>query len=221
MQVATEEVFEIGHKLGYSSEDVQAVIDRRGTAAAHRHLKAKLTEQERFVSREHEKRLAAQASERARARHAKTRNGEREARRFERERMTLPQRLAACLETAALMPCADGVGVAGGGVSSGKKESAAPTAAPNDVVDFHLPRLRALISSFEFDLDAEELGAEGTRETADERDRRIVRDYEGFASYEVATFDRSVGSPDTVERARRKHGRLPAKGYRPPEAVVA
>jgi hypothetical protein len=218
--VSTEDVVEAAKAVGLDEAAAQVVIKRAGSnEVALRRLKAKRERLEKGALKQHEDRLADERAERARQRHERGRAKDRAAREALRGRQTLNVRLAACIQRAGTL-----AGLGTGSIAGGQRrtqEGSAPPAARNDVADFYMVRLRALIGNFERELDAEISGAAGAAESADERDRRIVRDYEGWASYEVATFDRSVGSPDTVERARRKHGRMPSRGYRPPEEVVA
>lgn len=217
MVITEEQVREVAKKLDYDEGGLRVVIERAGSLAiAYQRLSAKLAQQERFVNRKHEERIAERFAEQARARHARRQSKARDERQADRRSADLARRLADCLQRSATLSAISAVGVAGGNVSTGKKESSPPPAVLNDVVDFYLPRLVALIGNFERDIDAELLGHTAAAEKPEDRDLRIVRDYEGWEAHEVATFDRSVGSAQIVERARRKHGRTAARGYRPP-----
>ncbi len=85
--------------------------------------------------------------------------------------------------------------------------------------EYYGRRFKLLLHSFEREVDATErrpLQGEGHGESGDEKDRRLVRDYKGWSAHEVAAYDRSLGSPLAVKRARirlelRPNDGLPAE----------
>lgn len=55
--------------------------------------------------------------------------------------------------------------------------------------------------------------SEGELETPEEKDERLIRDWEGAKSWEVATFAPDLGShPGSIERIRRRYGRRAVDG---------
>jgi hypothetical protein len=72
-----------------------------------------------------------------------------------------------------------------------------------------------MIEALEREVDAHEvrpIEADLGTETMEEKEQRLLRDYEGIPSWEVPVLDRSFGSPRTVERTRVKLGVRPSDG---------
>lgn len=106
-------------------------------------------------------------------------------------------------------------------ISRGKAESTLPPSADEilygpetgSVLDVYGRRLRLIIESLEREVDAHALRPVGGRaETREEKDQRLIRDFEGDPSYLVALIDPSMGSPRTIERARVRMCRRPTDG---------
>lgn len=215
------DVQEVGRALGLDEAAVDTVVLRAGGVdEALVRLKGRQRRLGAAVLRNHEAKLQDAESDRRRAAHEKRRKVAREEREGRRRGLSLPERLAECLGRAeTLAGLSTGSWVGGG--RGGAPDSVAPPRADNEAATYYGPRLRALVSAFERDLDIEQYGADGHRESVDDRDQRLVRDFEGWSAAEVVAFDRSVNSIDTVNRARLKHGREVKRGRRAVDLDVA
>jgi hypothetical protein len=134
----------------------------------------------------------------------------------QRNTLTLGERLDRALVGAAQM--ANGATTSfADRISRGKAESAPPPNADEilygseggSVLDVYGRRLRLIIESLEREVDGHALRPIGGGvESREEKDRRLIRDFEGDPSHLVALIDPSMGSPRTIERARvRMHRR--------------
>lgn len=138
----------------------------------------------------------------------------------QRNTLTLGERLDRALVSAAQM--ANGATTSfAQRISGGKPESAPPPSADEilygpeggSVLDVYGRRLRLIIESLEREVDAHALRpVGGDKESRDDKDRRLIRDFEGDPSHLVALIDPSMGSPRTIERARVRNGRRAVDG---------
>lgn len=138
----------------------------------------------------------------------------------QRNTLTLGERLDRALVGAATI--ANGKATSFGDViSRGKAGSSPPPNADEMMYDsetgsvLHVygRRLKLMIESLEREVDGHALRpVGGGKESREEKDMRLVRDYEGDAPELVATIDPSLGSPRTIERARVRMLRHPRTG---------
>lgn len=142
-------------------------------------------------------------------------------RRQERETQTLGRRLDQALRKTHLLAGAPGTTLGDRISTSGKSRGAPPP--PSDqllngdgtVFDHYARRLRLMIRALEREVDAHEvrpIEAELGRESMEDKQERLIRDYVGIPSFEVSFLDTSMGSPRTVERTRVKCGVDPRNG---------
>lgn len=85
----------------------------------------------------------------------------------------------------------------------------------NSLYQHYERRLTLMVEALESEIDAERFrpsSAEAGRERCSDRDKRLIRDFEGITSAEVAFIDRTFGSARSVERARVRNGRRPIDG---------
>ena len=108
---------------------------------------------------------------------------------------------------------------------SGSKTKSKPPRLQGDMpsgetaFDYYSRRMRRFVEALEREVDAVELRPMGSvrpHESGDEKDKRLAEAFEGWPAHEVSVFDRSMGSPRTVERARARLG-LKAKDGTPEE----
>lgn len=83
----------------------------------------------------------------------------------------------------------------------------------DSIADAYGRRLRLMIEALEREVDAHHLRpVDKPRESREERDARIVRDFPGLASHIVSFIDPSLGSPRSIERVRARAGLRPVDG---------
>lgn len=83
--------------------------------------------------------------------------------------------------------------------------------------DEHYRRALAVVQVAEREVDdvrVRSISADFAGETPDDRDKRLIRDFEGFCPNDVVAFDRSFGTTRAVERARVRMNRDPYLGGR-------
>jgi hypothetical protein len=141
----------------------------------------------------------------------------------ERAGMGLGLRISRALAEATTLGGTPAVSL-GGRVSRGKASSSPPPGASNlstgegNVKDHYERKFRLLVESLEREIDEQKVrpvGAARVTESSDEKDARLVRDFEGMDPVEVAYLDPSMGSTRSVERARVRMGRNPFTGRKP------
>ena len=110
---------------------------------------------------------------------------------------------------------------------SGSKTKSKPPSLKGDMpsgetaYDYYSRRMKRFLEALEREVDAVELRPMGSvrpQESGDEKDKRLVESFEGWPAHEVSVFDRTMGSPRTVERARARLGLKPKDGL--PEMSV-
>lgn len=140
-------------------------------------------------------------------------------RRRARAQQTLGRRLDQALLRCRLLSGANAASL--DRISTGKSLGSPPPPSDNRlegegyVLEAYLRRFRLMVEALEREVDAHELRpieADLAKETMEEKEHRLLRDYEGIPSYEVCVLDHTFGSPRTVERTRVKLGVRPSDG---------
>lgn len=134
-------------------------------------------------------------------------------RRTERLGNSLGVRVDQALWAALCSPTVDAAPV--GRESHRGTPGSSPPPPQNSLYQHYERRLTLMVEALERELDAERFrpsSAEAGREGSRSRDERLIRDFEGITSAEVAFIDRTFGSARSVERARVRKGRRPIDG---------
>jgi hypothetical protein len=106
-------------------------------------------------------------------------------------------------------------------VSRGKSQGSAPPRIAGllsepesaSVAEVYERRLRLMVEALEREVDAHVLRpTTQAKETREEKDVRLARDYVGFPSHIVSFIDPTLGSPRSIERARARAGVRPVDG---------
>jgi primosomal protein N'' len=90
-----------------------------------------------------------------------------------------------------------------------------PPPPDNSLYEHYERRMRLMVEALEREIDDTQhrpISADMVKESMEQRERRLTRDFEGIHSLEVSFIDRSFGSQRSVERARVKLGRRPVDG---------
>jgi hypothetical protein len=125
----------------------------------------------------------------------------------------LDVRLRQALERAALLTDTDAATI--GRETARVQAGASPPPPDNSLHSRYERKLRLLMDAFERDIDAEcyrPVSADLPQETIEQREQRLINEFEGIPSYEVTFLDGSFGSPRSVERIRSRWGRKPTDG---------
>lgn len=86
-------------------------------------------------------------------------------------------------------------------------------AVTDSVAGVYERRLRLMIEALEREVDAHKLRpTTRAKETREEKDVRLARDFVGYPSHMVSFIDPSLGSPRSIERARVRAGVKPVDG---------
>jgi hypothetical protein len=208
-----ERIVEVGRKLGLGLEAIEKEVRARPERTQLRTLllrwERKYRVQASEIIRDREKREKEDEAMQAEFRYAKARAESDQHRTKARERMTLGSRLDDVLRQLTMLSEASAGNVARQSPSS---DQGIPSL---DEISGEVFGRRAfhLVRAAEAELDRRVLGAADKRETTEERNTRLLREYEGFSSWEVSFFEPSMGHPVTVERIRRQHGRRGKDGY--------
>lgn len=176
----------------------------------------------RRLKQKAQERQADERAEAAREQHREFRRGYELQARRSRAAMTLGQRVDRGLLRASQLA---GVSAASyERVSSGKASSSMPRSegllysdGHGSVADVFARRVCLLVQALEREVDSHlvrPLVGELANETSDEKDARLLKDFEGLGPAEVSFLDPGMGSPEAVRRARRRLGRRPQDGSR-------
>jgi hypothetical protein len=130
-----------------------------------------------------------------------------------RRRLPLPIRLDVSLRHAAGLSDTGAAPV--GRETARVKAGSSPPAPDNSLLTRYERKFKLLLEAFEKEIDAEKYrptSADLPPETTQQREARLIRNFEGMPSHEVSFLDESFGSPRSIERIRSKHGRKPSDG---------
>lgn len=137
-----------------------------------------------------------------------------------RAQLPIPARISKALIAARMLGSSSAAPLEGK-VSSGKAGSKAPPSADQwlggrgTVSDVYERRFRLLVQSLEREVDSHirrPVEADRVTESAEERNGRLYRDFEGLPPEEVLFCDPTFKSSAAIERARVKGGRWPSDG---------
>lgn len=202
------ELFQVGKALGMGRDAIEKEIrscnkDRRATADLLRRWKLKWRRVNQRLEREQEARWFADQREQADQRHAIYRAEGEADRQREREAKPLDVRLGDVMRGLTVMASA----------SAGQIAYQSPSSERADVMPVDVPaeeyaqRVLLLVRAMEQELDRLRFGGADSRESTDQRNKRLIEQYEGVPSEAVSFIEPRMGHAVSIERTRRQHGR--------------
>jgi hypothetical protein len=213
--VNRDDLMALGRKLGFDELEVPRVIKRVGLDAAEHEL-----HQIAFSRRlaETERQAREEAARVARDKHFDLLDAEARARRQQRERMPLGQRVTAVLNEAVVLTEAPGTRWERD-TARAKPQSAPPpksggalNAAGRSVVDVYTRQIERIVQMLEQEVDqARGLVTPPRGKSHAARERDLLARFRGWPAADVAVAD-PYWTPRRVRDARLRHGRDPETG---------
>lgn len=189
-------------QLKHDHATARHAIERAGSLkAAKRRLHDAAKRRAAGIVARHERALTAAETERRREIHA----GRRRAAEARERRASRPllERLAVGLVEAKALASVRGMSYEPSGGGS-DETPLFPSGGENELADDYVRMVEILVDALEREVDQARYGLPAEKLSV--RDQRILTVGRGLPAYRLAGLDRTVGSPDTVERVRDKAG---------------
>lgn len=230
--MADNELETFAKALGRARKDLEEQIaNAENPEAERRRLRAKAERVRSRIERSEDARELEAFSEESRSRFEQLRTLTDAEMHQARARLTLGRQLDQALADAALLT-AVGAGEPGGGGHGGKLEGRGPGRIEGamyshgdiDVPTLYGRVLERMVAALWREVDSARRGSlvdVRKLETSQEKDARLIRDWEGIRSEVVSVLDPSFGSPRSIEIMRKRNDRRPIDGTLPKQARAA
>jgi hypothetical protein len=221
--MASSELETFAQALGRTRKELEDQVEAAEDSDAEtRRLKRKAERVRSRIERDEEKRILKGFSEQARERFEQLRTLSDAQMQQARASLSLGRQLDQALIDATLL-FAVGASEIGGSGHGGKLEGRGPgriegalySSSRLDVPTLYRRVMEPIIAALWREVDGARRGSLiDTRklETSEEKDRRLVRDWEGIRSEVVATLDPTFGSARSIETMRKRNGCRPIDG---------
>lgn len=218
MELTVEaQLFEWGAKIGYSPEVVRKAIEERPERSDRRDLLRKWKRKHSALSasilRDVERREAEERAQKAWENHRALQPVYKAETNAERQSKSGVQRLSDVIRRLEQLSTVSAAQLEFNPNAShedrilGNPEK--PASFPHEEFDRKAGYLAQAAEAY---LDRIVKRSEGELETPEDKDLRLIRDWENATSWEVATFAPEFGHPGSIERVRRKYGRTGRDG---------